>query len=120
MKKWELSRYLIDAKKCVDSIIFISDNIKAITNIDVRDKVNSKRNSFYINCCVVLDKSFPKKKKALCDSDEIAKELYYERDKNSAHNTQSDLEYKVFNDTEDIRNVKQNDIDRFYFRHRRW
>ena len=26
MTKWELARYLIDAKKCVDSVLYISIN----------------------------------------------------------------------------------------------
>jgi hypothetical protein len=85
MTKWELARYLIEAKKAVDSVIYIANNATSLTNIDLRDKVNSKRNAFYINCCVVLDKSFPLKKKELCNSDTIVQSLYYERDKNSAH-----------------------------------
>ncbi|WP_317912017.1 hypothetical protein [Carnobacterium maltaromaticum] len=83
MKKWELARYLIDAKKCVDSIIFINNNSLNL-NIDIRKNITAKRDKFYINCCVVLDECFKNKKK-LCDEDKIAKTLYYERDKNTAH-----------------------------------
>ena len=42
MTKWELARYLIDAKKCVDSIMYIDENLVALKNIGVREKVDSK------------------------------------------------------------------------------
>lgn len=91
MTNWELARYLIDAKKCVDSIMYIEKNLVALKNIGVREKVDSKRREFYINCCIILDKVFPKKKKELCSTDTIVQRLYYERDKNFAH---KDLDYK--------------------------
>ena len=71
MTKWELARYLIDAKKCVDSIMYIDENLAALRNIGVREKVDSKRRELYINCCVILDKVFPKKKKELCSTDAV-------------------------------------------------
>ncbi|MDZ5757102.1 hypothetical protein RAK27_00350 [Carnobacterium maltaromaticum] len=83
MKKWELARYLIDAKKCVDSIMFIKNNQSKL-NINFREKITGKRDKFYINSCVILDECFKNKKK-LCTEDKIAKALYYERDKNTAH-----------------------------------
>lgn len=85
MNKWELAYYLIDAKKCVDSMMFISRNVRALRNIDLLERGNELRRKFYINCCVVLDKSFVSQKKRLCAEDEIVKRLYYERDKTSAH-----------------------------------
>ena len=91
MTKWELARYLIDAKKCVDSIMYIDENLATLKNIGVREKVDSKRRELYINCCVILDKVFPKKKKELCSTDAIVHRFYYERDKNFAH---KDLDYK--------------------------
>lgn len=91
MTKWELARYLIDAKKCIDSIIYINENIATLKNIGVREKVDSKRRELYINCCVILDKVFPKKKKELCSQDAVAQRFYYERDKNFAH---KDSDYK--------------------------
>lgn len=91
MTKWELARYLIDAKKCVDSIMFIDENLAALKNIGVREKVDSKRRELYIKCCVILDKVFPKKKKELCSTDAIVQRFYYERDKNFAH---KDSDYK--------------------------
>ncbi|MCL1792067.1 MAG: hypothetical protein FWG40_12150 [Peptococcaceae bacterium] len=100
MTKWELSRYLIDAKKSIDSVIFISDNIKALANIDVRNKVQSKRDYFFINCCAVLDKALPNQKKALCKSDDTVHALYYERDKHAAHkdDTYIPKQYDSFGD----------------------
>ena len=50
-----------------------------------------KRRELYINCCVILDKVFPKKKKELCSTDAIVQRFYYERDKNFAH---KDPDYK--------------------------
>ena len=84
MKKWELARYFIDAKKCVDTMLFVADYAEEVSVIDIREKVAETKRKFYINACVVLDKSFPKDKKTICQ-DEIIKRVYYERDKNFAH-----------------------------------
>lgn len=90
MTEWELARYLIDAKKCIDSFLFISDHVPELRNIDLRNKANEIRKTFYINLCIVLDKTFPKEKKNICKNELIAR-IYYERDKNSAH---KDVDYK--------------------------
>ncbi len=84
MKKWELARYLIEAKKNIDTLLYIKDNHQLLENIDLRSKIAATCQQFYINCCVVLDNSFPKAKKRLCENAIIAS-IYYERDKNSAH-----------------------------------
>ena len=86
-EKWELARYIIDAKKCVDSIMYISENKKQLVNIGLKEKTDSLRDKYYINCCAVLDKCFNKKE--LCARDSIAKSLYYERDKHVAHKDKS-------------------------------
>ena len=101
MTSWELARYLIDAKKCVDSVMYIEDNQEKLKHINLREQVDEKRKQFYINCCTILDKSFPKKKKDLCQTDSIVKSLYYERDKNIAH---KDDDYKAiqYNSLSDI------------------
>ncbi|MBR4434507.1 MAG: hypothetical protein IKS90_00175 [Clostridia bacterium] len=83
MTKWELARYLIDAKKNVDSVLYISEHGQELSNINLRDKINNIRRSFFINCCVVLDKSV--KKKEICASDKVIDSIYRERDKNGAH-----------------------------------
>lgn len=88
MNKWEFTRYLIDAKKCVDSVLYIAENGEQLRYIDLRKKIADKRRDFYISCCVVLDNHITNaglKKRALCNGDEIVQAIYYERDKNSAH-----------------------------------
>lgn len=92
MNKWELARYLIDAKKCVDSIAFIEDNKSRLVNIGLRDEVALLRQRFYINCGVVLDAQYPKReKKIICGKNDIIRAIYYERDKNAAH---KDIDYR--------------------------
>lgn len=88
MDAWVLARYLIDAKKCVDSIIYISDNAEKLQYINLRDRINQARDKFYINCAIVLDDYISSKhiaKRTLCDEDNIVNTVYYERDKNVAH-----------------------------------
>ena len=48
MTKWEVARYLIDAKKCIDSIWYIADNTKSLSNINLRKKTNELLREFYI------------------------------------------------------------------------
>lgn len=38
--KWELTRYLIDAKKNVDSMWFIADNMEILKYLNLRKKSN--------------------------------------------------------------------------------
>ena len=94
MDKWELARYLIDAKKCVDSVLFIAAYGDELRYIDLRKKTSELRSEFSIKCCVVLDKHLERvkiKKRDLCNQDELVQSLYYERDKNSAHKDESYL-----------------------------
>lgn len=90
MTKWEVARYLIDAKKCVDSIWYIAENRKQIRNIDLRRKVSQILREFYISCCVVLDE-LRTNKRELCQANPIIEKIYYERDKDKAH---KDADYK--------------------------
>lgn len=92
MQKWKLAEYLISAKKNIDSIWYIAENVHTIANINLREKEESILRSFYVNCCNVLDKSFPKQKKDLCREDKIVARIYYERDKKYAH---KDDDYKA-------------------------
>ena len=84
MTKWELARYLIDAKKSIDTILYLAQNAEQLSMLDIRSKVNETKRSFYVNACVILDKCFPKKKKEIC-GDALIGSVYYERDKNFAH-----------------------------------
>lgn len=85
MCKWENARYLIEAKKTVDSLIFISLNEKKLSNLNLQEKCESLRQKFYINVCVVLDQVFSKNKKDICEHDSTINRIYYERDKHAAH-----------------------------------
>lgn len=112
MTKWELARYLIDAKKCVDSVLYIANNAEELRYIDLRKKINEIRNEFYIKCCVVIDKyseNSKQKKKDLCNTDEVINFLYYERDKNSAHKDEK-YQAQQFNLLMDIAEQMQNQI----------
>ncbi len=103
--KWEITRYLIDAKKNVDSIWFISENVEQLRFIDIRKRINEIRRDFYINCCIVLDESFAqtnKKKSEICSNDDIVKRVYYERDKNVAHKDENYVR-KEYQSIDDIR-----------------
>ncbi|MBK1809704.1 hypothetical protein JHL18_03500 [Clostridium sp. YIM B02505] len=84
MDKWEISRYLIDAKKSVDTILYLYKYGDKVSMINIREKVRETRRKFYINGCIVLDKCFHKTKKQICEN-EIIKSIYYERDKDAAH-----------------------------------
>ena len=84
MTKWELARYIIDAKKSIDTILFISEHGNKIIGINLREKITSAKTKFYVCACVVLDKCFPKSKKEIC-KDSMINAVYYERDKNFAH-----------------------------------
>lgn len=91
--KWELAYYLIEAKKCVDSVLYVADNISKLSNLDMKEQIESKRCKFYINCAVLLDKSINKStKEQLKENDSIVESIYYERDKNQAH---KDYNYKI-------------------------
>lgn len=61
-EKWQIAKYLIDAKKAVDALWYISKNVATLKNIDLRKKSEEKKREFYINCRIVLDKTFPPKK----------------------------------------------------------
>lgn len=37
MNKWELARYFIDAKKRVDTVLYLSKNAEVVSIIDIRD-----------------------------------------------------------------------------------
>lgn len=102
MNKWELARYFIDAKKCVDTLLFLAEFAEEVSIIDIREKVAETKREFYINACVVLDKSFPKDKKHICQ-DETIKRIYYERDKNFAHKDE-DYKPKEYNSLKEIAN----------------
>lgn len=92
MEKWELARYLIDAKKRVDSMRFIEDHFNELKYVNIRELINNNLREFYIDCVIILDKVFSKaEKRDLKKSNETIQRIYYERDKNYAH---KDLDYE--------------------------
>ena len=93
MNKWEVARYLIDAKKNIDSIMYINKNIYELNNIDVSLKIRNVMQSFYLNLSYVLDEKYNTrdKKQSICKNNKIIESIYYERDKDKAH---KDSNYK--------------------------
>ena len=87
MNKWEVARYLIDAKKNIDSIMYINKNIYELNNIDVSLKIRDVMQSFYLNLSYVLDEKYntKDKKQSICRNNKIIESIYYERDKDKAH-----------------------------------
>ena len=92
MKEWELARYLIDAKKNIDSLIFIDDNIDELSNIDIYTEIKKIQTNFYLNLCFILDDVYENgKKKDICGKNNVINEIYRQRDKDKAH---KDKNYK--------------------------
>lgn len=110
MKKWELAKYLIDAKKDVDSILYCSLHGNEARFIDLKSKIELRKADFYINCCVVLDNAFDRREKNnLCSKYPQINDIYYQRDKKSAH---KDYNYKEtsFNTLEELVSTLEDEI----------
>lgn len=110
MTKWELAKYLIDAKKDIDSILYCSLHGNEARFIDLKSKIELRKADFYINCCVVLDNAFDRKeKKNLCSKYRQINDIYYQRDKNSAH---KDYDYKgtSFNSLDELVALLEDEI----------
>jgi len=84
MNKWGLANYLIEAKKVIDSLWYMILNENRLVNLDLRSKVKDLRRKFYLHCGYVLENSGLNKKE-LCETDDLIKQIFYERDKNEAH-----------------------------------
>ena len=87
--KWLLAKYLIDAKKCVDSLQYIFQNVELLHTINLRDRCDTLRQKFYISLCDVLSEKVGKQKQELRKNDAIIGRIYYERDKKAAHKDSS-------------------------------
>ena len=97
MNEWQLARYLIDAKKCVDSLLYINNNIDKVSNLDLFEIIEGKLRHFYLNLCILLGNSFSVKEiREFKKNDDVIKSIYYERDKNYAHKD-IDYEKRTFN-----------------------
>lgn len=92
MEKWELARYLIDAKKRIDSMYFIEDHFDELKYVNKRELINNNLREFYIDCVIILDKVLSKgEKRDFKKNNKTIQRIYYERDKNYAH---KDLDYE--------------------------
>lgn len=86
MKKWQIAGYLIETKKCIDSLMFIDKNIDNLKNLDLNSLMEEKIQKLYINLRVIYDKCLNKSEKTeLKDKDKIYTETFYHRDKKYAH-----------------------------------
>ena len=85
MTKWELARYLIDAKKNIDSLLFVQLNIEILSYLNIKERFDKIQMEFYLKLCYILDDVFKKNKKQICASNKVIKAIYDERDKNNAH-----------------------------------
>ncbi|MBR2705292.1 MAG: hypothetical protein IKE91_07470 [Clostridia bacterium] len=86
MNKWQIAGYLIESKKCVDSLMFIYEYRDRIRNLDIEELTEGKIQRLYINLKVVYDKCLTKdEKKQLKENDKIYEETAYHRDKRYAH-----------------------------------
>ena len=85
MTEWELARYLIDAKKNIDSLLFVQLNIENLTYLNIKERFDKIQMEFYLKLCYILDDVFKKNKKQICSGNKVIKAIYGERDKNNAH-----------------------------------
>ena len=96
MNKWELARYLIDAKKCVDSIEYIGAHAKELSYINLREKVDEKLKTFYLNLRLIYTNVFSKNERSvLSKNDPLYKDTMYEADKNYAHKDDSYIHKEI-------------------------
>lgn len=109
--KWENAHFLITAKKCIDSFLYISNNILELSNLDLREKTDKLRQIFYINLVNVLDELFntTTKRKNIRQNDKIIDRIYYERNKKSAHKD-DDYKPRIYNTLEEEINDKKNEL----------
>ncbi len=85
-EKWEIAKYLIDAKKAVDTLWYISKNVAELKNINLHKKTGEKKREFYLNCRIAIEKAFSQlEKQALKASDSTIKEILTQADQNYAH-----------------------------------
>lgn len=109
--KWENANFLITAKKCIDSFLYISKNVLELSNLDLREITDKLRQIFYINLVNVLDEFFntPTKKNGIKKNDKIIDRIYYERDKKSAHQD-DDYKPRIYNTLEEEIQDKKNEL----------
>ena len=110
MKAWELARYLIDAKKNIDSLCFIKLNAEKISNINLKEKTDKIQMEFYIKLCIILDDVFNGKKKQICEDNSTINSIYRERDKDKAHKDKNYIP-TIYSSWDDIINKMKEQIE---------
>lgn len=102
--KWILTEHLMTAKKCVDSVWYIARHIFELSKyMHMRDYVEMLRSRFYISCGNILDvfcDVTKQRKRDVRSQYDLVNEIYYERDKHSAHSDMDwrDREFKMLID----------------------
>lgn len=113
--KWENTNFLITSKKCIDSMLYISKNLPALSNINLREKTDQIRQTFYINLVNLLDeklKNYDKlTKKNIKEKDSIINKIYHERDKKSAHHDKNYVPLKLYNSLNDEIDDKRTELE---------
>lgn len=87
-----MAKYLIDAKKDIDSLIYLDDNFSQLLNMGIKDFIYSKCSDFYIKLVVIIDKLGDNQKKELKKSNPIINSVIFSRNKYYAH---KDTDYKI-------------------------
>ncbi len=105
---WENTVFLMNAKKCIDSMLYIAQNKNNLLNINLRGRLDIIRQSFYINLANLLDIKFNTrdKKKAAKESDSIVFRIYYERNRKSAHHNKNYIPRQYNSFDEEIKDKK--------------
>lgn len=88
ISEWELARYLIDAKRCIDSLMYIDANRLHLRFLNLHGLVRTLEGSLYLNSVYVLDhlkEAAPEEYGHLRDTDRIIKRIFIERNKNVGH-----------------------------------
>lgn len=103
MTKWEVGRYLIEAKKNIDTLLFIERYESKISDGEKKKSIKAARQEFYINLTAIIDEycnQIKIDKPKLLKSNSILKRIKYDRNKHEAHKDITFLprEYKSLND----------------------
>lgn len=87
--KWLNANFLINAKKCIDSMLYISKFSSKLSHINIREKTDQLRRLFYLDLVNLLDEELNKYNKEtksnIKKTDGVINKIYYERDKKAAH-----------------------------------
>jgi len=86
---WFNASYLIEAKKDIDSLIYIDQNLTEFSEICIKEYAESKRSNFYINLCKLIDKVCKDEKAYLKKNNPEIKSVLEKRNKKYAHDDES-------------------------------